>query len=144
MLRIATLSFGLLLSTLSLAADDTITCQRIAGEDKEVCFAYTDREAGAIDVQGHPELTQTASRNMSYRMTARVMIGSNACEADGMNAELTLAPDENGEASLAARVKGWKEIERVCDRDFQPVYQEVTLTVLRDSQGNYQAVILAD
>lgn len=62
-------------------------------------------------------------------ISARVIVGGNACMAEGLSARLVAQPDFEGNHHVTAVISGSQEEGRACPLNFDPVYANVSTTV---------------
>lgn len=70
----------------------------------------------------------------AVRISARVMVGANACAAQGLSPSMDVTRDRLGNQHVKAVVSGYQPSQLACPYIFDPVYANVS-TTLRDVAG---------
>lgn len=74
-------------------------------------------------------------------ISARVMVGANACSAQGLTARLVAQPDFDGNYQVVAIVSGRQPAGLACPLNYDPVYTTVNTTI-RDQKDLLSATFL--
>jgi hypothetical protein len=63
-------------------------------------------------------------------VTAKAMLGSNPCGAQGLDADFEMRKDEAGVVTLTPILKTVGQRPEVCTREFKPVYKDISYTFI--------------
>lgn len=115
MLRLINIIAGLSVSLSAFAAAPT--------------YRYINEEAVLQDVVVEPTNGGINPDFRAYIVRGQVMVGSNSCFAQGLQAKLKVEKVSDGTEHVVAYVEGRQRADLICIEIFQPVYADVSVTV---------------
>lgn len=95
------------------------------------------------DIQAFPDNGGINPEFAATHVQAKVMLGANACTAQGLKARFVVSQEADGRRYLSAVVSGEQPQQLVCTYIYQPVYANISI-VLRDRVGFEETTTLVN